>query len=375
MATTELKGQSAKRVLIYRLGSLGDTLVSLPTLKLVARAFPEAERRLLTSFPPNAKAPASAVILDGMGLVEGYFRYTYATRNVLELASLWWQLLRWRPDVLVYLSGSGTMASAKRNERFFRVCGMREMIGVPLTEDMQRARPQVAADGRRIYEHEASRLARNIAELGDARLEDRESWSLQLTEAERAKAKEVLEPVEDRPFFAVSFGTKNHSNEWEEPNWRELLRRMAAQYPTHALVLTGAAVEAEASEGPAMGWREAGGGPVVNLCGKLSPRESAAVFAEAEIFLGHDSGPTHLASAAGATCVSIYGGRNLPGIWFPYGARHRVLFHEVECMGCRLHDCIIEKKKCILSITVDEVMAQVVDVVTRRNQLLESTQA
>lgn len=363
MATTEFRGKAAKRVLIYRLGSLGDTLVSLPTLKLVARAFPEAERRLLTSFPPNAKAPASAIILDGMGLVSGYFRYTYATRDLRELASLWWQLLRWRPDVLVYLNGSGTVASAKRNERFFKVCGMRRMVGVPLTEDMQRARPVVAADGRRIYEHEASRLARNIAELGDARLEDQESWSLELTAAEQAKAREVLAPVGGRPFFAVSFGTKNHSNEWEEPNWRELLGRMAERYPNYALVLTGAAVEAEASEAPAAGWRERGGGPVVNLCGKLSPRESAAVFQQAVIFLGHDSGPTHLASAAGAICVSIYGGRNLPGIWFPYGERHRVLFHEVECMGCRLHDCLIEKKKCILSITVDEVMAEVVGVV------------
>ncbi len=363
MATTEFRGKAAKRVLIYRLGSLGDTLVSLPTLKLVARAFPEAERRLLTSFPPNAKAPASAIILDGMGLVSGYFRYTYATRDLRELASLWWQLLRWRPDVLVYLNGSGTVASAKRNERFFKVCGMRRMVGVPLTEDMQRARPVVAADGRRIYEHEASRLARNIAELGDPRLEAQESWSLELTAAEQAKAREVLAPVGGRPFFAVSFGTKNHSNEWEEPNWRELLGRMAERYPNYALVLTGAAVEAEASEAPAAGWRERGGGPVVNLCGKLSPRESAAVFQQAVIFLGHDSGPTHLASAAGATCVSIYGGRNLPGIWFPYGERHRVLFHEVECMGCRLHDCLVEKKKCILSITVDEVMAEVVGVV------------
>ena len=47
---------SAKRVLIYRLGSLGDTLVALPALHLVARAFPDAERRMLTNFPVKVKA-------------------------------------------------------------------------------------------------------------------------------------------------------------------------------------------------------------------------------------------------------------------------------------------------------------------------------
>ena len=88
---------STKRVLIYRLGSLGDTLIALPALHLVARAFPDAERRLLTNFPVNAKAPPAAAILENTDLVHGYFRYAAGTRSPRELLSLWWQLLRWRP--------------------------------------------------------------------------------------------------------------------------------------------------------------------------------------------------------------------------------------------------------------------------------------
>ena len=73
-----------KRVLIYRLGSLGDTLIALPALKLVAEAFPEAERRLLTSFPPNSKAPPSSAIVENTGLSTGdaeqaAIRYTYSS--------------------------------------------------------------------------------------------------------------------------------------------------------------------------------------------------------------------------------------------------------------------------------------------------------
>ena len=55
---------STKRVLIYRLGSLGDTLIALPAFHLIARAFPGAERRLLTNFPVNVKAPPAAAILE-----------------------------------------------------------------------------------------------------------------------------------------------------------------------------------------------------------------------------------------------------------------------------------------------------------------------
>ena len=94
---------STKRVLIYRLGSLGDTLVALPAFHLVANAFPDAERRLLTNFPVNAKAPSAAAVLDGSGLLHGYFRYAAGTRSLPELLILWWQLLRWRPQVLVYM--------------------------------------------------------------------------------------------------------------------------------------------------------------------------------------------------------------------------------------------------------------------------------
>ena len=51
---------ATERILIYRLGSLGDTVVALPCFHLIARKFPHAERVLLTNFPVHAKAPASA---------------------------------------------------------------------------------------------------------------------------------------------------------------------------------------------------------------------------------------------------------------------------------------------------------------------------
>src|ERR1700751_5017448 len=112
-------GSSTKRVLIYRLGSLGDTLIALPAFHLVARAFPDAERCLLTNFPVNAKAPAAAAILENTNLVHGYFRYSAKTRNPRELLSLWWQLLRWRPQVLVYMGPARGVEVAHRAARFF----------------------------------------------------------------------------------------------------------------------------------------------------------------------------------------------------------------------------------------------------------------
>lgn len=347
---------SIKRVLIYRLGSLGDTLVALPALHLVARAFPQAERRMLTNFPINVKAPPAAAVLENTGLVHGYFRYAAGTRSPRELLLLWWQLVRWRPQVLVYLASSRGAESARRDATFFRFCGVRRLIGVPITKDMQQNQWQ---DSEQALEPEGARLARNISELGDARLDDPTSWSLNLTPEEHARAAQVLLPASGQPIIAVSVGTKVQSKDWGRENWRVLLGRLAAFCPGYALVLSGSLQESEASEFAADGWRQAGGGCVVNLCGVLTPRESAAAFARARIFIGHDSGPMHLAAAVQTPCVAIFAARNKPRVWFPYGRQHRVIYHQTDCWGCGLETCVVERKKCITSITVDEVLAQI----------------
>jgi len=345
-----------KRVLIYRMGSLGDTLIALPALHLVARAFPDAERRMLTNFPVNVKAPPVAAILENSGLIHGYFRYAVGTRSPRELLSLWWQLVRWRPQVLIYLGPVRGVEAARRDAKFFRLCGIQRMVGVPDTEDMQQNRWQ---ESEQALEPEGARLARNLAELGDARLDDPASWDLHLTPAEHARAAQALAPVAGRSIIAVSVGTKVQSKDWGRENWRALLARLAALYPDHGLALSGAPEESEASEFAADGWRGVSSGPVVNLCGLLTPRESAAAFAQARVFVGHDSGPMHLAAAVQTPCVAIFAARNKPRVWFPYGKQHRVLYHQTDCWGCGLETCIVERKKCLTSITVEEVVAEV----------------
>jgi ADP-heptose:LPS heptosyltransferase len=357
-----------ERVLIYRLGSLGDTVVALPAFHLVARAFPDAERRLLTNFPVATKAPPAAAVLEGTGTVHGYFHYYAGTRRLAELLRLWWQIVRWRPQALVYLGPARGVQSARRDARFFRMCGIRRMIGVPVTEEMQANRLE-SGD---FLEPEAARLARNLAELGDSALHDPANWDLRLTVAERARASQALAGLGGRPAIAVCVGTKVQSKDWGRDNWRALLGRLAGMYPGYALVLLGAADDSETSEFAARGWRAAGrAGPeqtgseqqepglVSNLCGALTPRESAAVLAEAAVFVGHDSGPMHLAAAVQTPCVAIFAARNKPRVWFPYGARHRVVYHRVDCWGCGLETCIVEQKKCLTSITGQEVVEQV----------------
>ena len=329
---------------------------------------------MLTNVPVHAKAPAAAAVLDGSGLVDGYFRYAVGTRSLWELGRLVVQLRLWRPEVAVYLAAGRGVAAAARDLRFFRACGIKRVIGAPLTDALQAnlygEEPGSATAKEWLFagelEPEAARLARCVAELGDAELDRPESWALGLTAEERQRASEAVgKEVWGTHPVAVSVGTKVQAKDWGRENWRELLRRVAPSMPGRGLLLLGAPEEADTSEFAAADWREGGGGAVANLCGRLTPRESAAALEGACMFLGHDSGPMHLAASVGTPVVAVFAARNIPRVWFPYGDRNEVVYQRVECWGCGLETCVEQRKKCLTSIGVEEVVAAVERVIAR----------
>ena len=100
---------------------------------------------------------------------------------------------------------------------------------------------------------------------------------------------------------------------------------MAVGTPRLALVFVGSVDEYDRSAELAAIWP----GPILNLCGRLVPRESAAVIESAKLFIGHDSGPIHLTAAVGVPCVGMFGNFNMPKWWHPIGRGHRII-HDVR---------------------------------------------
>jgi heptosyltransferase-3 len=236
---------------------------------------------------------------------------------------------------------------------FFRLCGIRAMLNMSLAE---RAAMHRWVPERRRYEYEAARLARLVSSLGDARLDDPASWDLRLSAPERERALGAVRPARGRAGLIVcSIGAADPVKDWGAENWLEMVDRLAVKADGYGLALVGAGSDRDRSETVRARWR----GPSANLCGHLSIRETAAVMEHANVYLGHDSGPMHLAAAAGTPCVAIFTARQHKGTWFPYGDQHRVLFHDVPCAGCNLSVCTVYAKRCIASITVAEVLGAV----------------
>ena len=349
---------SQNTVLIYRIGSLGDTIVALPCFHLIARTFPDSKRVLLTNTPVHAKAPAASAVLGESGLVHEYLSYPIGTRNLFQLAKLWWKIRRLKVRTVINLSPVRGEAANRRDTLFFRFCGAKTIVGTP--SDNLATYPYNAAAGR--YEAEAARLARCLAAIGDAHLDDRANWDLVLTEKEKSRAATVLLPLRGQPFLTLGIASKQQITDWGLSNWKLLMPALWKEFSEYALVFIGAKEDRQAVEEVSAQWP----GRSFNLCGELSPRESAGAIQQGEAYLGLDSGPMHLAASVGTTCVSISAANKLPGIWFPYGNSHEVIYHPTECHGCNLTECTVEKKRCILTITPEEVVSAVARAVQRR---------
>lgn len=344
-----MPNESIRRLLVFRIGSLGDTIISLPCFKRVAEVFPNAERLLLTNFPAHAKAPAAAAILQNTGFIDGYISYHSGLRNPLAILRLIRRIRRFAPELVVYLMPLRPAKHIVRDLRFFSLCGVRRVLCIP---DEYHQQPQLnPVTG--LYHSEAQRLAETLSELGAPNLDNPAYWDLHLTEQEKHRAHQLSHAARSAPcgFIVCGPGTKMQAKDWGVERWTALLNKISATYPQLGLLLVGALEDRETAIAAASQWRS----PVVNLCGQLTPRETAAAIEGARLFLGPDSGPMHLAAAVGVPAAIAFSARGLPGVWFPAGERHVIIYKYLPCRGCQLVTCIERDRECLAAITVDEM--------------------
>lgn len=150
---------------------------------------------------------------------------------------------------------------------------------------------------------------------------------------------------------------------WPAERVIDLLRGLAA-LPHANLVLTGAAAEREYVQGIVRSADLAD--RVISAAGRTSLAELVALLAHADLVVTNDSGPLHLACAAGASTVALFGPET-PVLYGPLraraGQRHAVHYRGLACSPCMfVHDnkvlsCWFAQARCMTDIRPDDVLA------------------
>lgn len=337
-----------QRILIYRLGSLGDTVLALPCFHFIRRCFPAAAITILTNQPVSGVAPPLQSILENTGTFDEVLTYPIHLSGWQRVSELRRALADRKFDLAISLVEARGLARSVRDWLFFKSCGIPRIVGVPFRQHQLACQP---VPGTQEFEWEAHRLFSRLASFGAASLDDNTLWDLRLTASERAEAGRLLrESNVTVPFLALAVGTKVAAKDWGESRWKELLQQLARRHGAVPLVLLGATEDRPRNERLAAFWP----GPRANLAGRCSPRVSAAVLERARLFAGPDSGPMHLAACVGVPCVVVFSARSLPGQWYPRGTGHRILYRKEPCFGCGLDECLTHQLKCLTGIPVAE---------------------
>jgi len=81
----------------------------------------------------------------------------------------------------------------------------------------------------------------------------------------------------------------------------------------------------------------------------------------AEVVVGADSGPVHLATAVGRPVVVLFSGTNRPEQWQPHGRDVTVLRHPVPCSPCHRERCPRDGHPCMGELRPERVARAVLE--------------
>src|SRR6476469_2588979 len=285
-----------KRILVIRGGAIGDFILTLPALKALRDARPQAHIEIL-GYKQIAVLAEQRFYAQAVHSIEyGPLARFFARNSELpvELADYFASF----DLVISYLYDPDRIF-----ETNLRRSGVENLICGPA----------------KIVEnagHAARQLARPIEELGISVVDF--AGRIFPSIEDREFAREFLASVA-QPIIAIHPGSGSHEKNWPLENWIDLFSPDSRLAELEGLVV----ISGEADEAQTRQLEREWKNRDVRFARNLPLSRLAAVL-ERSIFLGHDSGISHLAAATGANCILLFGPTD-PDVWAPKNANVRVL--------------------------------------------------
>ena len=281
------------RILVIRGGAIGDFILTLPSIKLLRDRFPRAHIEILGYNHITALAEqrfyADAIRSIEHGPLAAFFAKDAALPGKLADYFSCFDL------IVSYLFDP---------EGIFQVnlkrCGIKMFIQGP-------AKPS----GR---EHAALQLARPLEQLG-LHLKNRAA-KIYPTEADREFARDFLGNAR-KPVVALHPGSGSETKNWPIEKWERLGEHLFST--GRALCVVTGEADDERLRLLETAWK----GKPIRFAKNFTLPHLAALL-EDSVFLGHDSGISHIAAAVGARCVLLFGPTD-PAVWAPTNENVTVL--------------------------------------------------
>ncbi|MBV5308652.1 glycosyltransferase family 9 protein [Chromatium okenii] len=332
-------------ILLIRLSAIGDIVFASPLIAALRRAYPNARIVWLVQAEYRALLDHHPDLDDVIACPLRHWRQLWRERHFGALLRSIWvlraTLQSYNVDLAIDLQGllkSGLLTW---------LSAARERIGLGSREGSQWLMTRTVPRG-----GIARQIGSEYRYLAETLRLPTDDWAMAVhysaTEAAFI-ADMLLEKRITQSYAVLCPFTTRPQKHWFEDRWLALAARLQAELGLTPLLLGGAAEHLAATRMTA-----ASSGQLVNLVGKTSLTEAAALIDQAALVIAVDTGLGHIGIALNTPSLLLFGSTR------PYldtgRTNAQVLYHALPCSPCKRHPTCDGKFDCLRQISVDTVI-------------------
>ena len=337
------KLRSSKRILIFNVNWLGDVLFSTATIRNIRRNFPEGF--IACCIPGRCYQ-----VLEGNPYLDEIivFDEKHSHKTIAGKIAFIRFLRAKQFDTVVFLHRSFSRAL------ICRLAGIRNRVGYVtrkrgflLTEKIPSPDP-----------HTLHRIEYYLEVIKGAGFRvDSKHLDFPVSARDRRLSDDFLAHHEiegDDRFIVLNPGGNWLPKRWPLWKWAALADRIIAELG-EKVVFTGAGKDQPLVEKIIKQMRSS----AISACGELNLKQLAALAQRSDVFITGDSGPLHIANAAGASRIIALFGPTSPGLTGPYPLDNAIIIQ--KSVGCPVpcYQQMCKGHRCMQAISVDEVFEKV----------------
>lgn len=340
---------SDKRILVVRYRFIGDTILTLPFLKNLRLANPDAQIDMLV-------APKSGEIIEDCPYVDNFFYFDTTRKHKYENGNgdkksffYYVKLLRKNKYDKAYVL-KRSLSSALLV--FF--AGIKKRVGFDTEKRSIFLTKRVPYD---MKKHE-SQCFLDVLRADGIEIKD-EKFENGVNPEAKAKIDNILQQQANNGLkrVIVHATATNPGKLWNIENFAKITEYLINEKNVQVFFV-GTDFDATAYKIMLSMIKNPLKTQPINLCGKLNLKECLAITAQMDLLIGNDSGNLHIASSVGTPVIGLYGPMSFEK-WHALGDNNILLKADLPCMPCGLSGKCSNNHECMQKITVEEVIAAI----------------
>ena len=185
------------------------------------------------------------------------------------------------------------------------------------------------------------------------------SFLLSFSPSDENIAQQFLVQNQINRFAVLHCGARKKLRQWKEANFIQAANYLKKE---HALDIIFAGDETDipmvSRMQAALDFRS------YSVAGHFSLSAFGALCKQAQVFLGNESGPLHIAAASGCSVLGLFGPGE-PKVFYPWGAKAHYLHEVLECNPCNQINCKYPNNTCMDRISVAAVQKKLNEIISQ----------